>query len=120
MAAHRILKYSRYKAEWYASRPIEWKLKIKSHRYEKLYGITYEEVLVLWEKQNRKCAICNKEIKSGLENKGDYYIITIDHNHDTGVVRGLLCHRCNTGLGGFMDSVENLKRAIIYLTKNNK
>jgi hypothetical protein len=39
----------------------------------------------------------------------------IDHNHVTGGVRGVLCTRCNTGLGKFLDGVDLLKKAIAYL-----
>lgn len=41
--------------------------------------------------------------------------LVIDHNHQTGKVRGLLCANCNNGLGFFMDNIENLKEAIRYL-----
>ena len=48
--------------------------------------------------------------------------MVIDHNHETNIVRGLLCHNCNVGLGHFKDSVGYLKEAINYLEgyKNEK
>ena len=42
----------------------------------------------------------------------------IDHCHDTGAVRGLLCHGCNTGIGSLNDDIELLQRAIDYLREN--
>jgi hypothetical protein len=41
--------------------------------------------------------------------------LVVDHDHNTGAVRGLLCHSCNTGLGHLGDSVETLARALDYL-----
>lgn len=63
----------------------------------------------LWNKQDRKCAICSEPIQK--QGKGTH----IDHNHDTGKVRGLLCPRCNTGLGQFRDDISILQKAIRYL-----
>lgn len=44
----------------------------------------------------------------------------VDHDHLTGVVRGVLCYYCNNGLGKFMDSIPNLESAIKYLNLHNK
>lgn len=74
----------------------------------KQYGIDpylYDELEI---KQNKLCAICNK-ITIGVGR------LHLDHDHKTGKVRGLLCSNCNTSLGGFMDDVELLKKAIEYI-----
>ena len=55
--------------------------------------------------QNDTCALCWK--------KSDK--LNVDHCHDTGLVRGLLCYSCNTGLGQLKDSPVFLKAALIYL-----
>jgi hypothetical protein len=68
-----------------------------------------EEIKVLWENQDRKCAICRKEI--------DYLSGHLDHDHATGQARGLLCKWCNLGLGWFKDNSELLKAAIDYLKR---
>ena len=44
----------------------------------------------------------------------------LDHCHDTNTFRGWICHKCNTGLGGFSDSLTILKKAVIYLTKHRE
>lgn len=46
--------------------------------------------------------------------------LSIDHNHQTGKVRGLLCHHCNVGLGHFKDNIELLNSALDYLIKTEK
>jgi hypothetical protein len=56
-----------------------------------------------------QCAIC----EVGVDGKGH-----IDHCHETGAVRGLLCRGCNLGLGNFTDDIFKLERAILYLKKN--
>ena len=67
----------------------------------------YQQML---NEQKHTCAICN-----GLQLHGGP--LHIDHDHKTKKVRGLLCNRCNTGLGQFEDNTERLKNAIEYLRK---
>ena len=57
------------------------------------------------------CGICGTSAKAGRRH-------AIDHDHATGLVRGLLCHRCNVALGGLGDSVEGLEAAIAYLQRH--
>jgi hypothetical protein len=81
---------------------------------KKSYGITTEKYMALLEKQDNKCSIC------GL----DFYIskreLCIDHDHATGKIRGLLCDRCNWGLGQFKDDIVRLQKAIEYLIRNQE
>ena len=72
------------------------------------YGLTPQEYIDMYEKQCGKCAICNEIPKTqrGLH---------IDHCHETGVVRGLLCHGCNVGIGNFLHNTELMNKAIKYL-----
>lgn len=78
----------------------------KRNRWLKQYGLTEEDYQGMLSKQNFSCAIC--------ENADEP--LRVDHCHTTGKVRGLLCHRCNTGLGLFKDNVRNLETAIRYLS----
>jgi len=75
------------------------------------YGITLEQYNTMLKAQNYKCAIC------GNEDEVEGRKLAIDHCHTTGKVRGLLCGKCNRGLGLFYDNQELLSNAIKYLTK---
>lgn len=85
-------------------------LKLKSH-----YGMSVEEYDALLEKQNHRCAICSQEetIRSGVT--GKLHDFSVDHDHETGKVRGLLCGNCNRGLGLFRDNPRLLFLAGHYL-----
>jgi hypothetical protein len=78
-----------------------------TYRYAK-YGITKELFDEMFEDQNGKCLICTTELQNEIH---------IDHDHKTGDVRGILCGKCNKGLGLFDDDVNYLTNAIKYLTK---
>jgi hypothetical protein len=103
--------------EYYAKRRIEkydqvreYERKFhKQRRLKHTYGITEDELNLLYKKQGNKCAICNTNTK-----------LVIDHCHTTGLVRGLLCSPCNIGLGHYNDDVSRLENAIKYLNKTNE
>jgi|SaaInlV_100m_DNA_5_1039725.scaffolds.fasta_scaffold38914_2 hypothetical protein len=78
----------------------------------KRYGITLEDYNSMHEDQEGRCAICNGT-DTGCSHHNN---LCVDHCHDTGIVRGLLCNSCNKGLGHFRDEVERLEKAITYLT----
>jgi len=80
------------------------------------YGITYEEYESLLEEQNFCCAICKEKHSNSVRTSGKLFV---DHCHSTGKVRGLLCSRCNHGLGQFDDDTDKLTEAIKYLRKGN-
>lgn len=75
-----------------------------------LYGITIEDYKIMFKNQKGKCAICNTNRMPKNQKR-----FNIDHNHQTGKVRGLLCQLCNSGLGKFKENKRALKRAIKYL-----
>jgi len=71
------------------------------------YGISVSDYEVMFEKQKGVCAICEQTcIRESL---------CVDHDHKTGKVRGLLCIKCNAGLGHFNDNTDLLEKAKIYL-----
>jgi hypothetical protein len=65
------------------------------------------------KEQDGKCAICNVKLDDKL--RAEDPLIIIDHSHETGILRGLLCDNCNWGLGNFKDNPKFLLNAIKYL-----
>lgn len=90
---------------------IKWKAFIK-----RTYGIDADTYYKMLTDQNYKCAICGTAENNSV-NKTKMFI---DHCHDSGKVRGLLCAKCNFALGNFNDDIEILKNAISYLAKFEK
>lgn len=72
--------------------------------------ITYDGYLELLNVQGGVCAICSKEDKSRTR-------LSVDHNHTTNKVRGLLCIRCNAGIGQLNDDPVLVEKALMYLRK---
>ncbi len=86
--------------------------KRKNQKLEKLYRISLAQKLVMFDQQNGKCAICEEDFNNPR-------MAHVDHCHNTGKVRGLLCTKCNPGIGFFGDSIDKLKSAQEYLEKYN-
>ena len=86
-----------------------WRFKLKN-----AYNMTEEQYNEIHEYQQYGCAICGKP--EGENNRRTR--LTVDHCHTTGVVRGLLCHNCNSALGLLGDDTDRFERAIIYLRES--
>lgn len=105
----------------------QYRAKMKSHRVEynrkyrvnnrdrqkdttlkRIYGITIQVYNALLEAQGYTCAICRKSCQSGRA-------LAVDHNHNTGKVRGLLCQKCNVAIGLLGDDFTLLTNAANYL-----
>lgn len=78
---------------------------------KKNYGLTIDQYKQIHASQNGKCGCCGVDEKNFKRN------LHVDHDHNTGKIRGLLCTQCNPGLGYFEDSIEKLEKAIAYLKK---
>lgn len=78
-----------------------------AHRL-RFYGLTPEQFDEMVEEQAGTCAICGQEPSDGKA-------FNVDHDHETGLVRALLCGNCNRGLGSFADDPERLRSAAAYL-----
>jgi hypothetical protein len=72
-------------------------------------GITEARYQKILSRQEGRCAICG-DLANGMS-------LCVDHNHNTGEIRGLLCHACNVGIGKFDDDPNFLRRAIKYLER---
>jgi hypothetical protein len=82
-------------------------------RARRLYGMSGEDVMKMLEDQNGKCPICQNAIMWGASHGASRMVI--DHCHESGQVRGLLCDQCNKGLGLLKDSPDLLASALTYL-----
>lgn len=80
------------------------------------YGITSEVYEQMYNSQDGKCAICKSDAPLHSSNRDRLYV---DHCHETGFVRGLLCKNCNSGIGQFRDSINALQEAIKYLQSHS-
>lgn len=78
------------------------------------YGLTLEDYVQKLAEQHGRCALCGCE--PDTTRRHDF---AVDHCHATGRIRGLLCRRCNVGLGHFEDSPELLANAIAYLSAHH-
>jgi hypothetical protein len=81
-------------------------------KYIQKYGMTIEDYDAMLETQGGVCAIC-----AGPNQRDRRF--DVDHDHKTGRVRGLLCSRCNVGIGLFKDNQGMLSSAIVYLSKED-
>lgn len=73
------------------------------------YGLTAEALQALIDEQNGQCGICSKDITTAS---------VVDHCHETGTIRGILCSECNLGLGKFKDDPALLEAAALYLSSS--
>jgi hypothetical protein len=99
-------------ARWKAAHPKEFKQGLRKVHLKRTYGITPEEYTALLLSQNGRCAICRADGPGrGHQN------FCVDHDHQTGEVRGLLCHKCNRAIGLLGDAPETVQAAYEYLSK---
>lgn len=78
-------------------------------KYRSRYGLHFEEYVGLLSAQEGKCAICGDNSKQ----------LQLDHDHNTGRPRAILCFNCNSGLGQFKDNLLIMAKAITYLMEHN-
>ncbi len=83
-----------------------------------VYGLTPEAYKKMIADQSNKCAICSKSETRVV--KGGLCELSIDHCHDTGKIRELLCIKYNTGLGMFENNPAALRMAADYLEKHKQ
>lgn len=89
--------------------------KYKQYRLKGRYGISLEIYQRMEVEQHGRCKICRRKETLIDGRTGRVRKLTVDHNHQTGRIRGLLCSQCNRSVGGFRDSISILQSAINYL-----
>lgn len=89
----------------------EVKRKARNKALKRKYGITLVQMNEMIDRQGGCCALCRAPFPS-LEGKN---VINVDHDHETGRIRGILCNTCNKDLGRFGDNAAGLLRAYEYV-----
>jgi hypothetical protein len=98
--------------QWGKNNPEKTKKYWRKYRLKKQYNITPEIYDNLFIEQNGVCAICGK--------KPDKKILSVDHDHITGQIRGLICNSCNLALGCIEEDILILKKMIKYINSYRK
>lgn len=105
--------------EKYNARMREYNANLSEEKYitrqVKLYGLTYDDYLIKMKEQDGKCAICKTAFPPFV--KGERRPIHIDHNHETGISRGILCPNCNLLIGHAKERIAVLVSAVEYLLR---
>lgn len=83
-------------------REYAWAVKLREE-----FGMSTEDYWEMFDRQGGRCAICRAV--------PDWKRLAVDHDHETGEVRGLLCNSCNCGLGFFKDDPHLVAQALMYL-----
>lgn len=102
-------KYDKYR-EGYVNNP-ETKKRAKFNSIKHEYGLSKDEWYKILKSQGNCCALCK-------ESSDELTFYQVDHCHETGKIRGILCRRCNLVLGCAKDKIETIKNALIYLKKH--
>jgi hypothetical protein len=110
--ANKEKSYEHCKA-WRLAHAAEVKAKLFARNLRVKFNLTVEEYNQILKNQNNACPIC------GLPTSFLSRNLSVDHDHKTGKIRGLLCENCNVGLGHFKDNPNSLRMAIVYLEKQS-
>lgn len=116
-AERRRRYYRRWKEkhlQWAKDNPEKAEEYKRRHHLRNTYGISLEDYDSMLTEQGGVCAICGKQ-----ETHAQHKYLSVDHCHETGKVRGLLCHGCNATIGYAKDDPARLERAIVYLKERN-
>ena len=92
--------------------------KQRAGHLKRTYGLSWEDYLGLFAKQYGQCGICKTPLSTHIKENSSVEVAHVDHCHTTGKIRGLLCNKCNTGIGWFNDSSLTCKLAALYLEEN--
>lgn len=93
---------------WRKNNPEKFKAVQRRNNLKRCYGITQNEYEKLFKQQNGVCKVCGQ--KEALRQS-----LSIDHNHKTNKVRGLLCHKCNRAIGLLQDDITIVNNLLVYL-----
>lgn len=103
-----------YQRKYRAEHPEMNSKAVRKSRLKMSYGLTEVDLQTMTIVQDSRCGICKREITLGGRK---FDCAVVDHDHNTGAIRGLLCGHCNRAIGMFGDNIEVLKSAISYLER---
>ena len=105
-------EHQRYEATFRAAHP-DRQDRLADQHLQRKYGVSLGVYRAMWIGQHGECAVCgNPETAT---QGGRVKRLAVDHNHQTGEVRALLCSNCNVGIGSLSDSPVHLRQAALYL-----
>lgn len=104
-----------YKHAWYEKN----RQRLLENDRLKAYGISPEQYQEMVDSQNGVCAIC-RQPESALNKRREIKQLSVDHCHETGTVRGLLCHGCNAAIGLLGESIDRINAAAMYLAHHQR
>lgn len=97
--------------KWKAKQdPESMRLRGRKSQLKLSYGMTPEDYDQMFVKQGSCCSICKT-----TKPTGKWKVFAVDHCHETGQIRGLLCNECNRGMGLLKDNADLLRKAAEYL-----
>lgn len=102
-------KFRKAARDWYSSHKESAAKAARKYKLRVAYNMTVDDFNKMLEAQGGTCAICKGPAK------GRFNTYNVDHNHNTGKVRGLLCFSCNVTIGIAQDNIDILSKMIIYL-----
>jgi len=109
-------KKEKYGMEWIQNNQIRHREKYKETIFKnEHHGMSIQEYQERLVQQDSLCAICRDPVRGAMRAKSVKQELCVDHCHTTGKIRGLLCFKCNAGLGMFADNIDYLTSAISYL-----
>ena len=91
---------------------------MQNYGLQRYYGMTITQYAEMFRVQDGKCAIC-RQPETSIDRRGNVKSLAVDHCHDTGSVRELLCYSCNSMLGQARDKIEVLLAGADYLRKHS-
>ena len=100
--------------EWREKNPERVKNQTRRSQLKTKYGITVEAYDNMYEIQGGCCDICGRH-QTEFQNR-----LAVDHDHETGAVRSLLCASCNSGIGKLGDDIATVREALNYLIKHSE
>lgn len=106
--------------QWFTDNPERSIANKRKFNLAKNYGLTVAQYNAMLREQGGVCAVCGKDEPNEHGRTGKQFRLSVDHCHDTGRVRGLLCQRCNRAIGLLGDDPVLMRRAISYLLRDAK